>query len=234
MLFRSLPPPSPFPLATFPPSSTPSLIPTSRKPPRLPPTLRGPAPSPDIERLLLVTGCDIPSDAVNTSTPYSTFCRTLLRGLEVTGKGPSERISWTPEERRALDAAQGEDCCGGIVDCSGPLFEDASGGTMPDGFVKVRQAWERIESLVSPHLAPEVLANMLLDQAGKSGKTSLVVSGQVRCEDGVGVVVRERAVESLRMNQMNVRSLGGGEVKTEQGFQGEYQQKFAAQGTGAW
>lgn len=122
-----------------------------------------------------------------------------MRGLEVTGKGRTERLSWTTEERRALDAAQGKDCCGGIVDCDsddafvGPLA-GGEGGTLGEGWIGVRKAWERVEGL--GRSAVEV-AHEVLDCGETEDRKGVAVSLNVRCEKGWGLIVRESAVETL-------------------------------------
>ncbi|ORY73635.1 hypothetical protein BCR35DRAFT_147876 [Leucosporidium creatinivorum] len=98
-----------------------------------PTPLRPPTPDPTLADRFLDTYCTRPTtsaaDSVHPpfaspSSPYRTFLLTLLRGLELTGKGPCERESFTPEEEMQLNTPTGEECCGGIVDCTGSLFEE--------------------------------------------------------------------------------------------------------------
>lgn len=54
------------------------------------------------------------------NSAYRRFCTALMRGLEVTGKGRTERVSWSREERSRLDAEP--ECCGGLLECTSPLL----------------------------------------------------------------------------------------------------------------
>lgn len=206
-----------------------SLLPSSHKPPRLPPTLRGPPPTPAVERLFLTRCCSIPPLEVNLPTPYHVFCCTLMRGLEITGKGPTERTSWTAEERRALDAAQGELCCLGVVDCSG--FDDEVSGTdgVPAGFMKVESTWARLSGLANTLEAARGLGNYVLEIGMLVDEPSRIVSSNVRCQEGVGLVVKIKAVESIkdeeekrrRELEMTIEGAQGGHSGSRRGSRAE-------------
>ncbi|KAK4048648.1 hypothetical protein OIV83_004618 [Microbotryomycetes sp. JL201] len=89
---------------------------------------RAPPPSPTTTSRLLQEYCFVPPSTLAAartdaaSAVYVKFLIQLLGGLEVTGKGPLQRLSYTPDEEQQLF-----ECCGGLVDCSGPLFDQVSG-----------------------------------------------------------------------------------------------------------
>lgn len=86
-----------------------------------PTPLRPAPPSPSTAQTFLDTYS--PSSS-SSSSAHRTFLLTLISGLELTGKGPLERESFSADEEMQLNTPPGEACCGGIVDCSGSLFEE--------------------------------------------------------------------------------------------------------------
>ncbi|KAM0789947.1 hypothetical protein ACM66B_006787 [Microbotryomycetes sp. NB124-2] len=119
----------------------------------LPP--RAPPPSPRTTSRLLQDYCFVPPSVLAStrtdasSAIYVKFLIQLLQGLEVTGKGPLQRLSYTHEEERQLS-----ECCGGLVDCSGPLFDQVTGidsskasfedsdAVLEQGWTPVHEAWQ--------------------------------------------------------------------------------------------
>jgi hypothetical protein len=98
-----------------------SLIPYE---PRLLPR-RPPSPDRDLEQLFLelyvpdaAAATTTSSTSTSTSSPYRTFVLQLMRGLELTGKGPCGRVSYSAEEEMQLCTPEGQTCCGGLLDCA--------------------------------------------------------------------------------------------------------------------
>lgn len=90
-------------------TNVPPPLPSISKPFSIPPNypLSRPAP-PTIEEeeIFLINCCGI--EEVHRGTSYELFCKTLLRGLEVTGKGICRRQTLSFEENRKKE---GQSCC---------------------------------------------------------------------------------------------------------------------------
>lgn len=183
------------------------LIHTSTPPPPPPPTST-PIPS------CLPAGfdflsayCPVPLSALSNPTRYFSFCLALHRALP-----PPPPLS--PAEAPSRPAPDAEVCCGGFVDCSGPLFEDdpepavvpppvpiplrreeerrggeGLGGVRP-GYISVAVAWSRLVGAGAEGglgLPGEDVAGTVLGNMGSEG-------GGVECWEAVGLVVWEKAV----------------------------------------
>ena len=206
---------------------TPGSLATSAPSPPTPPSnlrvrpFRPPPPTPELQRLFLSSCCfvppsDLPPAGLSPTqmSPFHIFCLVLLRGLELTGKGQSKRLSWTPDEERQIAAQanneQEEKCCGGMLDCSGAIFEDEpSVLDLSPGFVKASQAWQVLWTIPRNRFTPMTLAESVLTAGeerdpttgrvhGVSEDGSKRVSWNVRCEPGHGLIVKLGALEEVK------------------------------------
>ncbi|KAK4703281.1 hypothetical protein P7C70_g2935, partial [Phenoliferia sp. Uapishka_3] len=64
--------------------------------------------------------CPIPYSELQDPTPYIDFCLALVPSLS-----DSSTLPQTPPSPPLPPSTEEEECCGGLIDCSGPLFDDA-------------------------------------------------------------------------------------------------------------
>lgn len=112
--------------------------------------------------------------------------------MERTNKGPLGIVSWTRDETRIAreTGRPKEECCGGIISCTGTLFGDEEG--IPQGWMVPIAAWARLKELVG-RLKVEQIVEEVLNVGGEAGRCS----SNVRVEEVHGLIVRSEAVEKV-------------------------------------
>lgn len=166
--------------------------------------LRSDSPTREMEQTFVRACCATTTIDALVDSHYFNFCKTLMRGLELTGKGISGRTSYSTAELRELSARSKDQCCEGIVDCT-QAFEDASGEIprLPEGYINVTQAWEMLRYIgesAREETTPIKLAEMILDSGQEmvpGSKLLKYVSTNIRCERHHGLLIIEGIVEGV-------------------------------------
>ena len=186
--------------------------------------LRGDSPTPETEVVFLQTCCSVPSPssvshsqlverhADELSIGYKQFCKGLMRGLELTGKGSSGRTSYSNEEVRKLIAkTEAEQCCGGVVDCTGLFDEELNqngsmngeGGNIPAGYLTALHAWRLMRPIIESdgRLNPMVVAEMILDSGQPRVPSSISSSSSSHDPDTHAPKRRRRSSQYDHLDQ---------------------------------
>lgn len=113
-----------------------------------------------------------------------------MKGLIVTGKGRSKRLS---RENPTLPPPKG----GPKVDATGEAYEDsAPTGAVRPGFVSALAAWNALSSF---NVSGKDAATVVIQAAGGPGDGSPMGGGQgIRCEAGHGLVLAESAIKTAK------------------------------------
>lgn len=178
------PPPTPPPRAAYEQDRAPP--PPAPGPTLLPVVLASRFSLSDLQ--FITSFCPIPLPDIADPSPYIAFCLALIPSLPAPRQQQPTQPTVKPEDQ----------CCGGLIDCSGPLFDQDEPSPLllppPDGrtFIAVSVAWMHL----APHrrnMNPRDLVSMI-EQSRRSG------GEMARCDPSCGLQVDEAAVVAVRQS----------------------------------